>query len=50
MAKQTIVTTPAVAKDSKLGTPIADAFKMVNDNFTEVYGKPDLSLVQIHLP
>ena len=45
MAQQTIVTYPAVAKDSKLGTPIADAFKMVNDNFDEVYGKPDLSLV-----
>lgn len=44
MAQQTIVTYPAVAKDSKLGTPIADAFKMVNDNFDEVYGKPDLSL------
>ena len=44
MAQQTIVTYPAVAKDSKLGTPIADAFKMVNDNFDEVYAKPDLSL------
>ena len=37
MAKQTIVTFPAVAKDSGLGTPLADAFKMVNDNFTELY-------------
>jgi hypothetical protein len=37
MAKQTIVTYPAVAKDSGLGTPLADAFKMVNDNFTELY-------------
>jgi hypothetical protein len=45
MAKQTIVTTPAVAKDSKLGTPIADAFKMVNDNFTELYAEPSISLV-----
>ena len=44
MAKQTIVTTPAVAKDSGLGTPLADSFKMVNDNFTEVYAKPDLTL------
>ena len=45
MAKQTIVTYPAVAKDSKLGTPIADAFKMVNDNFNELYAEPSISLV-----
>ena len=45
MGKQTITTTPAVAKDSKLGTPIADAFKMVNDNFTELYAEPSISLV-----
>jgi hypothetical protein len=44
MAKQTIVTYPAVAYDSGAGTPLADAFGMVNDNFTELYGKPDLSL------
>jgi len=44
MAQQTIVTYPAVAKDSTQGTPLADAFKMVNDNFNELYGKPDLSL------
>tara|TARA_R110001632_G_scaffold14877_1_gene49713 strand:+ start:88 stop:1218 length:1131 start_codon:yes stop_codon:yes gene_type:complete len=37
MAQQTIVTFPAVAKNSGLGTPLADAFKMVNDNFTELY-------------
>tara|TARA_R110002153_G_scaffold74444_1_gene193433 strand:- start:304 stop:1527 length:1224 start_codon:yes stop_codon:yes gene_type:complete len=37
MAKQTIVTYPQVAKDSGLGTPLADAFKMVNDNFDELY-------------
>lgn len=45
MAQQTIVTYPAVAKDSKLGTPIADAFKMVNDNFDELYAEPSISLV-----
>jgi len=45
MAKQTIVTYPAVAKDSGSGTPLADAFKMVNDNFDELYAKPDLNLV-----
>ena len=45
MAKQTIVTYPAVAKDSKLGTPIADAFKMVNDNFNELYAEPSISLI-----
>ena len=45
MAKQTIVTYPAVAKDSKLGTPIADAFKMVNDNFNELYAEPSIGLV-----
>lgn len=44
MAKQTIVTYPAVAKDSGSGTPLADAFKMVNDNFDEIYAKPDLTL------
>jgi hypothetical protein len=44
MAKQTIVTYPAVAKDSGSGTPLADAFKMVNDNFDELYVKPDLTL------
>ena len=37
MAKQTIITYPDVAKDSGLGTPLADAFKMVNDNFNELY-------------
>jgi hypothetical protein len=26
-------------------TPLADAFKMVNDNFDELYAKPDLNLV-----
>lgn len=45
MAQQTIVTYPAVAKDSKLGTPIADAFKMVNDNFDELYAEPSITLV-----
>ena len=45
MAKQTIRTYPEVAKDSKLGTPIADAFKMVNDNFNELYAEPSISLV-----
>jgi len=44
MGKQTIVTYPAVAKDSGSGTPLADAFKMVNDNFDELYVKPDLTL------
>jgi hypothetical protein len=45
MAQQTIRTYPEVAKDSKLGTPIADAFKMVNDNFNELYAEPSISLV-----
>ena len=37
MAKQTIITYPAVAKNSGSGTLLADAFKMINDNFTELY-------------
>ncbi len=44
MAKQTIVTIDAVAANSGSGTPLANAFKMVNENFTEVYAKPDLTL------
>ena len=43
MAKQTI-NIGTTANDGT-GTPIRDSFDIVNDNFTEVYGKPDLSLV-----
>lgn len=42
MAKQTI-NIGTTANDGT-GTPIRDSFDIVNDNFTEVYGKPDLSL------
>ena len=43
MAQQTI-NIGTTANDGT-GTPIRDSFDIVNDNFTEVYGKPDLSLV-----
>jgi len=45
MAQKTVVTTPDVAANSGQGTPLATAFEWINDNFDEVYGKPDLSLV-----
>ncbi|MGB4742654.1 MAG: hypothetical protein WBH49_03320, partial [Flavobacteriaceae bacterium] len=44
MAQKTVVTTPDVAANSGQGTPLATAFEWINDNFDEVYGKPDLSL------
>lgn len=43
MAKQTI-NIGTTANDGT-GTPLRDSFDIVNDNFDEVYGKPDLSLV-----
>jgi len=43
MAKQTI-NIGTTANDGT-GTPLRDSFDIVNDNFNEVYGKPDLSLV-----
>ena len=42
MAKQTI-NIGTTANDGT-GTPIRDSFDIVNDNFTEVYAKPDLTL------
>jgi hypothetical protein len=44
MAKQTI-SNGAVAKDSNTRNSYKDAFKMVNDNFTELYAEPSISLV-----
>ena len=44
MAQKTVITTPDVAANSGQGTPLATAFEWINDNFDEVYGKPDLSL------
>ena len=45
MAQKTVVTTPDVAANSGQGTPLATAFEWINDNFDEVYAKPDLGLV-----
>ncbi len=42
MAKQTI-NIGTTANDGT-GTPLRDSFDIVNDNFTEVYAKPDLTL------
>jgi hypothetical protein len=44
MAQKTVVTTPDVAANSGQGTPLATAFEWINDNFDEVYAKPDLGL------
>ena len=44
MAQKTVVTTPDVAANSGQGTPLATAFEWINDNFDEVYAKPDLTL------
>jgi sporulation protein YlmC with PRC-barrel domain len=37
MGQQVILTIPAVEANSKQGTPLAEAFKMINENFTELY-------------
>ena len=37
MAQQTILTIPAVEANSGEGTPLAEAFRMINENFTELY-------------
>ena len=42
MAKQTI-NIGTTANDGT-GTPLRDSFDIVNDNFTEVYAKPNLTL------
>ena len=44
MAQKTVVTTPDVAANSGQGTPLATSFEWINDNFDEVYAKPDLGL------
>src|SRR6056300_1268074 len=46
MAQKTVVTTPDVAANSGQGTPLATAFEWINDNFDEVYAKPDLTLAE----
>jgi hypothetical protein len=43
MAKQ-LVNIGAAAND-KTGTPLRDAFDMINDNFNELYAEPSLSLL-----
>lgn len=42
MAKQVIVTIPAVAAGSGSGTPLNESFKMCNENFSELYSRAEV--------